>query len=100
MPVRGDHVAIVRDLTGVDRRDSDDEFAAAPDAITDRGDRAAVHFDDASYERQTDAKAPTCPASGAVGLPEHLEDTRQHLRMDADAFITNAHDRIGPFLRK
>src|SRR5205085_7131619 len=50
-------------------------------------DRAAVRFDEALDERQSDAKSAVHLRRGHVGLPEAVEDVRQEFRRDADAFV-------------
>ena len=78
----------------LDRRKAHHELAAEAQPIAVRGDRAAVHFDDALDERQPDAEAAARSAAGAIGLAEHVEHARQHLRMNADAGVADAHDGV------
>ena len=53
-------------------------------------DRAAVHFDDPLHEREADAEAAARAPAGAIGLAEHVEHPRQHLRVDAHAGVRDA----------
>ena len=53
-----------------------------------------MHLHDSLDDRQADAEAATRAPAGAIGLAEHVEDTRQHFRMDAHAAVPDAHHGV------
>src|SRR6185503_6920377 len=76
-------------------RQPDHEFTAAAGAFARGMDAAAVHLGQPARERQPDPEAAREALTGAFGLREHLEDSRQRRRLDADAVIAHRDHRLG-----
>ena len=73
----------------------DDELAALACAGAVRGDRAAVHFDQALDEGESKAE-PRPLACARVTLVEHLEQVRELLGGDAAARVPDAYLYLRP----
>ena len=70
-------------------RQQDGERRAAILALAVGRDRAAVQLDQVLDEREAEAEAAVRARAGAVGLPEPLEDVRQHRGRDALAGVAD-----------
>jgi hypothetical protein len=51
-----------------------------------------MHFDEAPGDRQPEAEPAERPRGSRFGLPEPLEDQRQHRRLDTRARIADVDD--------
>src|SRR5918995_1197571 len=73
----------------ISERQTNNKFAALARAFASSLDVPAMHFDQAANQSEPDTQ-PTLSLTGRVfDLHEHLEDTGQHIRQDADAAIAN-----------
>src|SRR5581483_10518035 len=70
------------------------ELAAPPRALAARLHTAAVQFDQALRERETEPEAGLVRSGARVELPERLEHVLQRRRRNADAVILHANQRI------
>ena len=72
----------------------DDELAALAEPVASDLDRALVQRDQLLHQREPDAEAAGRDRACPVGLREHLEDAREHVRGDANARVLEAHDGL------
>src|SRR6185312_2461952 len=69
------------------------ELAALADALAARLDAAAMQLHEAAHEGEPDAEAALRVHAAPRKLREHLEDTGEHRRRDADAVVAHADRR-------
>ncbi len=58
---------------------------------------AVVQVHQSLHQAESDAESAFDLIDGGLSLRENLEDARQHLGLDPDAFICNANDRLCAF---
>src|SRR5262245_34933275 len=70
------------------------EFTAAARSIAMRCAIAAMHLDEAPYNRQADAQAALGSVHAALSMLEQVKHTRLQFFTHADAAIANAYDDV------
>ena len=75
-------------------RQPDAEFAALAEARALRRHAAAMHFDQQFDDGEPHAETALRPVERTVTLQERIEQQRQQLRVDADARIAHADERV------
>src|SRR4029078_9530031 len=74
---------------GERQRHADAELGTAAETFAAHLDPTALHLDQALGDHKPDAQPAAVPLQRRIRLREHVEDTRQHLRADADTGVTH-----------